>query len=996
MIGKIISHYKIIEELGGGGMGVVYKAEDTKLKRPVALKFLPQELTRDPEAKKRFSHEAQAASILQHNNICSIHEIDETEDGQLFISMDYYQGETLKKKIERGPLKIKEAINIAIQVASGLASAHEAKMVHRDIKPANIMITSKNIIKIVDFGLAKLKGQTKLTREGTTLGTVAYMSPEQAQGEQVDHRSDIWSLGIMLYEMVTGQLPFKGDYEQAIMYAILNEDSQPATALRTGVPMELEQIIHKILAKNPDERYQHADDLIVDLKRVYNVLETSAKIPITTSKIETIPKAPKSFKKYLVTAAAIVLLVIAYLLIKPLIVEEMAVVEPKPIVVISFKNQTGDASYDYLQEAIPNLLITKLVQSRFFQVISWERIYDLLKQLGKQDVDVIDQNVGFEICRLEGVEAIVLGSFMKAGDVFATDVKVLDVQSKQLIKSASSKGDGVGSILQNQIDDLGQEIAQSIHVSESSLKGSEVRVSDVTTSSMEGYHFFLRGQDAYDKMYYEDARNFLEKAVIIDSTFALAYLYLAWANGALDEDEARDAYYEKAKIYAYRAGKKDQMYIEAYYANRIDKNPDERFGILQEMAKRYPKEKRVYYDLGRYYDGQMQYQKAIDMYQQALRLDPNYAAVFNVLGYAYGDMGQFDKADEYLKKYEEAIPGDANPFDSYAELYLRTGRFEKAINKYKEALEVKPDFGSEWRIAYIYAMQEDYQFSLNWINQFITKTEAKGRVSFGYWWKGLYQYLSGNHHQAIRDLELSVDISKNIKSRIGQSRSDFLKAWIFLDQGKLKESRKYFQGWYDYRIHESPQYLDNHKATYAYFLCLNYLKQLKVDSAKAELKTLKKLFPELTPLHKERDYYNLDFLYSQILIAQDSLEQADKIYKNMKLMETPFGFTLNYMFYNFPFERDGLAQAFLQRGNIDRAILEYKKLIQIDPKTREWRLIYPKYHYRLAKLYQLKGRLEEAIEQYQLFLKIWSNADADLPELQDAKIRLANLTDKTS
>jgi len=234
MIGKTISHYKILEKLGEGGMGVVYKAEDTKLRRTVALKFLPPELTRDSEAKERFIHEARAAAALNHPNICTIHEIDESE-GQFFIAMEYVEGESLKDVIEGNLPKVlnfREALDLASRVADGLNEAHGKGIIHRDIKPDNIMITSKGQAKIMDFGLAKLRGQTKLTREGTTLGTVAYMSPEQARGDEVDHRTDIWSLGVILYEMLTGHLPFRGEYDQAVIYAIMNEEPEAATGLR--------------------------------------------------------------------------------------------------------------------------------------------------------------------------------------------------------------------------------------------------------------------------------------------------------------------------------------------------------------------------------------------------------------------------------------------------------------------------------------------------------------------------------------------------------------------------------------------------------------------------------------------------------------------------------------------------------------------------------------------------------------------------------------------
>ncbi len=266
MIGKTISHYKILSKLGEGGMGVVYKAEDTKLKRTVALKFLSSDMTSDPKAKERFIQEARAASALDHQNICHIHEINETDYGQTYIAMAYYDGETLKEKIEQGPLRIDEALTIAVKVAEGLQEAHDKGIIHRDIKPANIMLTDRGQVKIMDFGLAKSAAGSLVTKAGTTLGTIAYMSPEQSRGEEVDKRTDIWSLGVMLYNMLTGQLPFKGAYETAIVYSIMNVEPEPITGLRTGVPVELERYIDKCLAKYPAERYPNAEALIVDLK----------------------------------------------------------------------------------------------------------------------------------------------------------------------------------------------------------------------------------------------------------------------------------------------------------------------------------------------------------------------------------------------------------------------------------------------------------------------------------------------------------------------------------------------------------------------------------------------------------------------------------------------------------------------------------------------------------------------------------------------------------
>ncbi len=267
MIGKVVSHYKILEHLGSGGMGVVYKAEDTRLKRTVTLKFLPPEFTHDQAARERFFHEAQAASALEHTNICSVHELGE-HDGRTFLVMGFYEGETLSQKIDRGPMPMDAVLEIAIQVARGLSRAHEAGITHRDIKPANLIVTSRGEVKILDFGLAKLAGRTMLTKTGSTLGTAAYMSPEQARGESVDHRTDIWSLGVVLYEMIAGRRPFASEYEQALVYQILNTAPEPLTRVRPETLPGLSQIVGHALAKQPAERYQTMEEFRDDLAAV--------------------------------------------------------------------------------------------------------------------------------------------------------------------------------------------------------------------------------------------------------------------------------------------------------------------------------------------------------------------------------------------------------------------------------------------------------------------------------------------------------------------------------------------------------------------------------------------------------------------------------------------------------------------------------------------------------------------------------------------------------
>jgi len=268
---ELADKYKIEDVVGRGGMGIVYKAEDTKLKRRVALKFLPPELIQDKEAKERFILEAQTAAALSHPNICTIHEINE-QDGESFISMEYVEGENLRSKLQKGPLDVEKVLDIAIQIAQGLDEAHKKNIVHRDIKSANVMVTEKGQAKIMDFGLAKIRGATLLTREGTTLGTVAYMSPEQARGEEVDHRTDIWSLGVVLYEMLSGKLPFKGDREASILYSVVHEEPRPLKDIKRDLPPELQQIIGRALKKKLESRYGSAAEMLNDLKKYQDVL----------------------------------------------------------------------------------------------------------------------------------------------------------------------------------------------------------------------------------------------------------------------------------------------------------------------------------------------------------------------------------------------------------------------------------------------------------------------------------------------------------------------------------------------------------------------------------------------------------------------------------------------------------------------------------------------------------------------------------------------------
>jgi serine/threonine protein kinase/tetratricopeptide (TPR) repeat protein len=474
----LAAKYKIIQELGKGGMGVVYKAEDTRLKRPVALKFLPADLTRDPEARERFVQEAQAASRIDHPNICAIHEIDETEDGRTFIVMAYYEGESLREKIKRSPLPLQKAIDIGIQVAGGLSQAHKKGIIHRDIKPANIIVTADEVAKIVDFGLAKLNDRMALTRAGMVMGTVAYMSPEQARGEDVDWRTDIWALGVVLYEMLTGELPFRGVNEQAMIYAILNTSPKPASELNTSVSPEVEFILKKALAKDPNRRHDSADEMSAELEK--------AKAGIPLDRLE---------------------------------ITETSGTKENSVAVINFLNISADSEMDWLSDGIAETVTVDLKKISSLSVVSREKVLQAQKTLTDKK---ISEEFVIDLGRKLGVRWIVWGGFQKLARAIRMTAHFTDVATGNL--AGSAKVDGTMDDIFRLQDEI---VTRLIGTLELEVSDSELRkIERPETAEVEAYEYYVRGRQLLFQMGKEGlpkAITYFEKAIDLDPGYALAY-----------------------------------------------------------------------------------------------------------------------------------------------------------------------------------------------------------------------------------------------------------------------------------------------------------------------------------------------------------------------------------------------------------------------------------------------------------------------------------------
>jgi serine/threonine protein kinase len=513
----IAGKYRVLEELGRGGMGIVYKAEDTKLQRPVALKFLPHQWVSDPDARERFTQEARAASALDHPNICTIHEIEETDDGRLYIAMGCYEGESLRERIKRGPLETDKAIDLAIQAASGMAKAHAKGIVHRDLKPANILVTQDGVAKVVDFGLAKLAGQVKLTREGTTVGTVAYMSPEQAKGEAVDQRTDIWSLGVVLYEMLSGILPFKGDHEQSLIHSILKHEPERLTKFREDLPSGLENIVFKALSKKSSARYQTMEEMLGELKAIADGLR-----PASGASLFLRGRVLGLKKTYAYPALAG--LVIAATLAALFVFPKRAVQPEKSIAVLPFINNSPDQENTYFINGVMEEILGSLQKIKTLRVISRTSVEQYRER--KKSVREIAEELG--------VNYIVEGSAQKYGKSFRLRAQLIMAEHETHLWGESFQQEitDVEDIFNIQIriaKSIAEELRAVISPEEKKL------IEKIPAADIEVYDDYLKGlyflEDA-DKESLMKAVGYLNRAVKNNPSWAPLYtgLTMVWAS----------------------------------------------------------------------------------------------------------------------------------------------------------------------------------------------------------------------------------------------------------------------------------------------------------------------------------------------------------------------------------------------------------------------------------------------------------------------------------
>jgi len=669
MIGETMLHYKILEKLGEGGMGIVYKAEDTKLKREVAIKFLPRFISTNKEERQRFEIEAQAAAALNHPNIAHIYAIEETEN-EMFIVMELINGKELKEKINpsrsplnkeeiKGGLPIEEVINIANQIAEGLDVAHKKGIVHRDIKSSNIMITEDGKVKIMDFGLAKIKGGTELTKIGSTVGTAAYMSPEQTKGEEIDLRTDIWSFGVVVYEMLTGQLPFKGDYEQAVIYSILNEEPIPISEHSQSCPQYLIEIVNKCLKKNPSDRYQTTAELLYDLEIVTKDPDGESKI--LQQKAGT--KKPGGFfssKKKLLTTAGVIILLIFLSSILPSGLEFFksllgfnSTPSEQHLLVLPLTNIGGDENKQAFCDGLMETLSSKLTQVEQFDGSLWvvpssEVIRNKIKSPD-------------EAYQRYGVNLAVTGSLQFLDDLLRLTLNLVDAENLRQLNSSviDVKAKNISSLQNKSVIKL----LEMLHIELE--PESKVILSAGGTDVPEAYEYYIQGRGYLQR--YENVDN-IDRAINLfklasekDSLYTVVYAGLG------------EAYWRK-----FEATKQSDL------VERAIAECKKAFYLDSSLAA-------VNITLGIIYSGTGHYQEAIDHFNRALLNEPSNAAAYRGLAKVYETLENFSEAERTFKRAIGLKPDYWAGYNYLGVFYYKRGRYEDAIEQFKMVIKLTPD-----------------------------------------------------------------------------------------------------------------------------------------------------------------------------------------------------------------------------------------------------------------------------------------------------------------